>query len=128
MWVEMIECFGYNQFFQYLMVEFFNIGLCVEVEQFVEIVVIVVCFNNCFDWFFVDVFDGVNVIDDFVIVVDVEMVQVGVNIWGQDFQFYLLVFIYQVNYFFGVVYIGGYYCCYKFGWVVCFKLQCLVGD
>lgn len=94
----------------------------VEIKQFVEVVVFIMGFDDGFNWIFIDFFDCVNIIYDFVVVVDVEMVKIGVYIWWQDFQFYLLVFIYQIYYFFGVVYIGGYYCCYKFCRIVCFQL------
>lgn len=32
------------------------------------------CVDDCFDWFFVDVFDCVDVVDDFVFIINVEMV------------------------------------------------------
>lgn len=38
-------------------------------------------FDDGFNWIFIDFFDCVNIIYDFVVVVDVEMVKIGVYIW-----------------------------------------------
>ena len=85
MWAETIERPGHNQLFQHPTVELFNIGSRAEVEQLAEIAAIVARLNNRFDRSFTDALDGANAVDDLAIVVDVEMVQAGVNIRGQDF-------------------------------------------
>ena len=85
MWAETIERPGHNQLFQHPTVELFNIGSRAEVEQLAEIAAIVARLNNRFDRSFADALDGANAVDDLAIVVNVEMVQAGVNIRGQDF-------------------------------------------
>lgn len=127
-WFQVIQCIGVDQCFQGVFVDVFQVDVVVEVEQGVEWFVFGVVFGDCFYWFFVDVFDCVQVIDDLVIVVDGEVEFGVVYVWCYDVQFYVLVFFDQCYYFVGVLYICGEYCGYEWCWEVGFQLGGLVGD
>ena len=125
---ETIERPGHNQFFQHPAVELFNIGPRAEVEQLAEITAIVARLNDRFDRPFANAFDGADAVDNLAVVVNVEMVQAGVNIRGQNFQPHAPALVHQANDLLGVVHIGGHYRRHKLSRIVCLKPQRLVGD
>ena len=118
---ETIERPGHNQLFQHATVELFNIGPRAEVEQLAEITAVVARLNDRFDRPFADALDGADTVDDLAVVVDVEMVQAGVNIRRQNFQPHPPALVHQANDLLGVVHIGGHYRRHKLSRIVRLK-------
>ena len=124
---EAIEGPGHNQFFQHPAVELFNIRTRAEIEQFAEIAALITGFNDRFYRTFADAFDGADTINDFAIVVNVKMVQAGVNIRRQDFQPHPPALIHQADNLLGVIHIRGHYRRHKFSRIVRLQPQRLIG-
>ena len=125
---EAVERPGHNQFFQHPAIEFFNIGTGAQVKQLAEVTAIVTRFNDGFNRAFADAFNGADTIHDFPIIVDVEMIQAGVNVRRQDFQPHAPALIDQAHHLLGVVHIGGHHRRHKLGRIVRLQPQRLVGD
>ena len=118
---------GHDQFFQHPTVEFFNICTRAEIEQFAEIAALITGFNDRLNRTFADAFNRADTINDFAIVVNVEMVQAGVNIRRQNFQPHPPALIHEADDFFGVIHIRGHHRRHKFSRIVRLQPQRLIG-
>ncbi|MNB77967.1 hypothetical protein D3C75_246620 [compost metagenome] len=123
-----VERPGHNQLFQNPTIKLFDIGSRTQVEQLAEITALVTRFDNSFDGTFAHALNRANAVNNFPVVIHVEVILTRVNIRRQDFEPHAPALIDQTDHLFGVVHIGGHYRGHKLGRVVRFQPQRLVGD
>ena len=125
-WPQPVKRTGHDQFFQHAPVQFFGIGAGAQVEQLAEIAAVFTRFDDRLDRPLTHALDRADPIDDFPVIVDVEMVQARVNIRRQDLQPHAPALVHQANHLFGVVHIGGHYRRHKFSGIVSLQPQRLI--
>ena len=123
-----VERPGHDQFFQHPPVELFGIGARAKIKQLTEIAAVVTRLNDRLDRAFTHAFDRADTVDNLAVVIDVEVVQPGVDIRRQDLQPHAPAFIHQPHHFLSVVHIGSHYRRHKLSRIVRFQPQRLVRD
>ncbi|VAL71025.1 Uncharacterised protein [Enterobacter kobei] len=125
-WPQPIKRAGHDQFFQHPAVQFFGIGAGAQIEQLAEIAAVVTRFDDRLDRPLTYALDRADSIDDFPVIVNVEMVQARVNIRRQDLQPHAPALVHQANHLLGVVHIGSHYRRHKFSGIVSLQPQRLI--
>ncbi len=119
---------GHDQFFHYPTVDLFGVGTGAEIKQLAEITAFVTGVDDRFDRAFTDAFDRADTVNDLARVINMELIETGVDIRRQDFQSHPPALIDQANHFLGVIHIGGHDRSHKLSRIVRFQPQRLVGD
>ncbi len=65
---------GHHQLFQHAAVKLFGVGTGAQVEQLAEVAAFITRFDDRFNRAFAHAFNGTNAIDDFAVIVDVELI------------------------------------------------------
>ncbi|CQB92684.1 Uncharacterised protein [Salmonella enterica subsp. enterica serovar Typhimurium str. DT104] len=103
-----VERPGHDQLFQHPAVELFGVGPRAQIKQLAEIAALITRVDDRFDRTFADAFDRANTVDDLALIINVEMVQPGVNIRRQNFQSHPPALVHQADDLLGVVHIGSH--------------------
>ena len=117
---------GHYQFFQHPAIEFFGIGTGAKIKQFPEIAAVITGLKDRFNRAFTHALDRTNTVNNFTVVIHVEMVQARVDIRRKDLQPHTPAFVHQTYHLLGVVHIGSHYRRHKLCRIVCFQPQRLV--
>lgn len=88
---------------------FFGVGSRAQIKQFAEIAALITRVDDRFDRPFADAFDRADAVDDLALIVNVEMVQSGVNIRRQNFQSHPPTLVHRADDLLGVVHIGSHH-------------------
>ena len=118
---------GHDQFFKHPAVELFGIGACAQIKQLAEITTLITRFDNGLNRPFAYTFDCADAVNNLPVIVNVEMIQPGVNVGRQDLQPHSPTFIDQAHDLIGVIHIRRHDRCHKLRRIVRLQPKRLVG-